>query len=144
MKTGNRLSSGNLMLLELVFAIIFFCLAMAASMSVFGNAYEMSSRAEDQDAALRETDSAAEIIRSSETKEEMDSLLTAAGFTGSMETGYEKLVCDDRYRLTISLSESGKLIQADMLCYSAKDGTQSEPMEPFYDLSIKHALKGGL
>ena len=144
MKTGNRLSSGNLMLLELVFAIVFFCLAMAASMSVCGNAYEMSSRAEDQGAALRETDSAAEIIRSSETKEEMDSLLNSAGFTGNMETGYEKLFCDDKYRLTISLSESGKLIQADMLCYSAKDSTQNEPIEPFYDLSIKHALKGGL
>ena len=144
MRIGNRLSSGNLMLLELIFAIIFFSLAMAASMSVFGNAYEMSSRAEDQSAALRETDSAAEIIRSSETKEEMDSLLTAAGFTGDIDTGYEKLYGNDKYRLTISLSGNGKLIQADMLCCPVKDAAGSGSPEPFYDLRIKHAMKGGL
>ena len=143
MNIKRRLSSGDLMLLELVFAIIFFSLAIAASMSVFGNAYEMSHVAESRSQAVRETDSAAEVIRSSETKEEMESLLTGNGFGIKGNGCYEKLFGNDAYRLIINVSESERLINADMRCFYTKDSASYSSSEPFYDLTIQHAVKGG-
>ena len=104
MKFRRRLTSGDLLLLELVFAIIFFCLTMSASMAVFGNAYEMSSKAESLDDAVRESNSAIEIIRSSDTAEEIDSLLASSGFSGNSGSSYSKEYGNDKYRIEIKVS----------------------------------------
>ncbi|MCR4590835.1 MAG: hypothetical protein K5668_08450 [Lachnospiraceae bacterium] len=138
-----RLSSGDLMLLELVFAIIFFCLTMAGTMSVFGNAYEMSTVAEDRDLATRETATAAEIIRASGSRTEMDGLLQSNGFTPAGENVYEKTYGDGKYRLTISVSMPETMLNADMACYYTKSTASHSSDEAFYDLNIRHSMKGG-
>ena len=64
MKERTRLSSGNMLLLELLFAIIFFSLTLSVTLSVFGEAYVLSRRAEGLDLAVAEANDVAEIIRS--------------------------------------------------------------------------------
>ena len=140
---NRRLSSGDLMLLELIFAIIFFCISMAATMSVFGNAYEMSSIAGDRDISIREVASAAEIIRAADTKEELDSYLTSEGFAPSGENGYEKTYGDGRYHLNLILSMSGTMLNADLRCYYNKSTATHSTDEAFYQLDIRHSMKGG-
>ena len=137
-----RLSSGDLMLLELVFAIVFFCLSMAAAMSVFGNAYEMSSVAEDRDISVREISSAAEIIRASDSKEEMGSYLLSEGFATAGNDVYEKTYGDGEYRLVITVTGTGTLYSADMSCYYVKSTASHNTKEAFYDLVVKHSMKG--
>ena len=66
MKERTRLSSGNMLLLELLFAIIFFSLTLSVTLSVFGEAYALSRQAEGKDLAVAEANDVAEIIRSSE------------------------------------------------------------------------------
>ncbi len=134
MKFKRRLTSGDLLLLELVFAIIFFCLTMSASMAVFGNAYEMSSKAEKLDAAVREANSAAEIIRSANTADDIYSMLQTEGFTGSGGV-YSKEYGDGKYSINIIGVQNVNLFSADIVCKDTKGTT-----EPIYEINIKHAL----
>ncbi len=133
MNIRRRLTSGDMLLLELIFAIVFFCLAMAASMSVFGNAYEMSSKAAARDMAVREAASAAEIVRSAESFKEAGELLVRAGYTFS-GSGYEKTFGDEGNTISVNLKEAGKLITADIRCYDLS-GTEEDAI---YSLTVDH------
>ena len=134
MNIRRRLTSGDMLLLELIFAIVFFCLAMAASMSVFGNAYEMSSKAALKDMAVREAASTAEIVRSSDSFKEAGELLTMAGFT--LSGGSYERTFGDGESISVTLKEEGKLITANIDCYdSSGDGG-----EAVYSLTINHCI----
>lgn len=140
MNLRQRLTAGNLLLLELILALIFFSLTMSATMSVFGRAYEMSKEAAGIDMALAQSNSAIEIIRSSDTPEEIRDMLTGNGFTNPEEGKYEKEYGDGRYNMELTISEEGNLTTA---CISCLDIEHSEDTaEPLYEISIKHALKG--
>ncbi len=142
MRYRKRLSSGDLLLLELIFAIVFFSLAMAASMSVFGNAYEMSSKAEKLDSAIRESDSAAEMIRSSGTEDEINYLFTNNGYSVSPDGEFSKEYNNGKSIIVITTSVDGKLFTGDIACYDAPGKASEKTAEPVYDISIKHALTG--
>ncbi len=131
MNIRRRLSSGDLLLLELVFAIIFFCLAMAASMSVFGNAYEMSSKAAATNEAVREAVSAAEMIRASSSVEEAGEFLKMNGFTPSSDSRFEKKYGDEDSTISVSLTTSGRLMTGTIECFD-KDGNS------LYSLTVDH------
>ena len=139
MKARRRLSSGDLLLLELVFAIVFFCLAMAATMSVFGKAYEMSASAKAQDLAIVETNAAAEMIRSSETADEADRLLRAGGLESAGNGGYTKAYGDGKYILRVETSMDGSMYRADMHCGRAEADADT-PAE--YEITIDHFMRG--
>jgi hypothetical protein len=139
MKARRRLSSGDLLLLELVFAIIFFCLAMAATMSVFGKAYEMSDLAKGQDLAVVETNAVAEIIRASKSSDEADKLLKASGLESVGKGEYSKTYGDGKYVMSILTSETDGMYTAQMHC--VKQGAGAD--EPgVYDISIDHYMRG--
>ncbi len=142
MKTRRRLTSGDLMLLELIFAILFFCLAMAASLSVFGNAYEMSEKAEATDLAVFESNGAAELIRSSSTLKEAETLLKNNGYSVKDGTSSEKLYGDGRFKIAVNMTEKGKLVNAEFNCFYMDDKGFNDPSEPFYTITIKHYMKG--
>ena len=139
MNLKQRLSSGNLLLMELIFALAFFSVAMAATMSVFGRSYEMSKEAAGINMALRESNSAIEIIRSSDDTGEIGSTLEKAGFSPAGDTGYEKEYGDGKYSMELSFKEEGNLLTADITCFEKNKDTS----DPLYEISIKHALKGG-
>ncbi len=141
MRARQRLSSGDMLLLELVFAIIFFSLSIAATMSVFGTAYELSSGAADKNRAVTETNAAAEIIRSSDTVSEADKLLKKGGFTGDASGVYTRDYGDGRYRMKIETALRGRLYTAGVACYKKESGTETIS-EPIYSLTVEHAMKG--
>ncbi len=140
MNLRQRLSAGNLLLLELILALIFFSLTMSATMSVFGRAYEMSKEAAGIDMALAQSNSAIEIVRSADTYEEIRDILTGNGFTSPEEGKYEKEYGDGRYNMELTLSKEGNLLTADVSCLDTGHG--EDTAEPLYEISIKHALKG--
>ncbi len=140
MNLRQRLSSGNLLLLELILALIFFSLTMAATMSVFGRAYEMSKQAAGIDMALAQSNSAIEIVRSADTAEEIRETLTGEGYSNPEEGRYEKEYGDGKYNMELTLSEDGNLVTADISCLDNADG--KDTAEPLYEISIKHAVKG--
>ncbi|MCR5024926.1 MAG: hypothetical protein K6A90_11440 [Lachnospiraceae bacterium] len=140
MNLRQRLSAGNLLLLELILALVFFSLTMAATMSVFGRAYEMSKDAAGIDMALAQSNSAIEIIRSVDRSEEIRNILTGNGFSNPEEGRYEKGYGDGRYNMELILSKEGNLITADISCLDNED--RADTAEPLYEISIKHAVKG--
>ena len=140
MRARQRLSSGDLLLLELVFAIIFFSLSIAATMSVFGKAYELSSGAAGRNMAVTESNAAAEIIRASSDEAEADELLKKGGFTFS-QGRYFKDYGDGKYCMTVDTAKEGRLFRADISCYKVTDA-DAPASDPVYSLTIEHAMKG--
>ncbi|MCR5775299.1 MAG: hypothetical protein K6G42_09475 [Lachnospiraceae bacterium] len=138
MKERTRLSSGNMLLLELLFALIFFSLTLSVTLSVFGKAYAISLQAEGKEAAVAESNDVAEIIRSASGESEIKELLKAKGVTEESDGHYSMIYGDGRYRMEISTSVKGKLYTADIACYDPKN-----PDASLYDLKVEHALKEG-
>lgn len=141
MKERTRLSSGNMLLLELLFALIFFSLTLSVTLSVFGEAYVLSRQAEGRDMAVAEANDVAEIIRSAEFISEIDGLLTQNGFSRGSDGQYMGEYNNDKYSIIVSTSVSGRLFTADIACYDLRSGG-AEP--PIYELKVEHAVKDGM
>ncbi len=140
MKERTRLSSGNMLLLELLFALIFFSLTLSVTLSVFGEAYVLSRQAEGLDLSVAEANDVAEIIRSAKRVSDMDGLLALAGLTKTGDGTYMSSYGEDKYDLTVTTSLSGRLYSAVITCREAG----AAPDEPaMYELSVDHALKEG-
>jgi len=137
-KERTRLSSGNMLLLELLFALIFFSLSLSVTLSVFGQAYVLSKKAEGKDLAVAETNDVAEIIRSARSVSEIDSLLTARGLSADEGGRYLLSYGDDKYNMIVTTSLSGKLYTADIACYDSNNA--SDPAA-IYELKVEHAVK---
>lgn len=138
MKERTRLSSGNMLLLELLFAIIFFSLALSVTLSVFGEAYVLSKQAEGRDMAVAETNDVAEMIRSAQYASEMDDLFARKGLTKDADGHYVGGYGDGRYSMMISSEITGKLYSADIACYDLKNSGQTDAI---YTLRVDHAVK---
>ena len=142
MREKHRLSSGQLLLLELVIAVGFFSMSVAVTMSIFGNAYAMSSEAEAKKHAVYKADDISEIIRSVSDEAEIDRSLINYGFVNNNGI-YEMRYSEDKYRVTVSPSVSGKLYEAEVDFYDESNETENANTEPFYTVIIDHALKKG-
>lgn len=139
MKERTRLSSGNMLLLELLFALIFFSLTLSVTLSVFGEAYVMSRQAEGVNLAVAEANDVAEIIRSAEKASDIEGLLSLKGLSRMSDGIYMSSYGDDRYDIIVTSSQSGRLYSAVITCRKAGDA----PEEPaLYELAVDHALKG--
>lgn len=138
MKERTRLSSGNMLLLELLFAIIFFSLTLSVTLSVFGEAYVLSRQAEGLDLAVAEANDVAEIIRSAKRVSDMDDLLALAGLSKTGDGVYQSSYGDDKYALTVTSSLSGRLYSAVISCREA-GAAEGEPA--MYEITVEHALK---
>lgn len=140
MKERSRLSAGNMLLLELLFAIIFFSLTLSVTLSVFGQAYSVSRQAEGRELAVAEANDIAEIIRSVRKTDEIDGLLALKGVTKESDGKYVMTYGDGDYRMTIDTSLTGRLYLAEIACYSE---TGASGAEPVYELTVEHAVKTG-
>lgn len=139
MKERTRLSSGNMLLLELLFALIFFGFTLSVTLSVFGEAYVLSKQAEGKDMAVAETNDVAEVIRSAEYSDEIDKLLTVKGLTKDETGNYTASFGDDKYNMVISTALSGKLYTAEIKCFDPRNSDGN----PIYALTVDHAVKDG-
>lgn len=138
MKERTRLSSGNMLLLELLFAIIFFSLALSVTLSVFGEAYVLSRQAEGKDMAVAEANDVAEIIRSAEYASDIEGLLALKGLSSDADGRYVYSYGNDRYNMVVSTSLAGKLFTADIACY---DSNKNADPATIYELTVEHAVK---
>ena len=139
MKERTRLSSGNMLLLELLFALIFFSLTLSVTLSVFGEAYVLSRQAEGRDMAVAEVNDVAEIIRSADHVSEIEEMLIRKGFSKGADGLYNEKYGDDKYRMTISAAVAGRLYTANIACYDLRNEET-----PIYELKIEHAVKDGM
>ncbi len=137
MNKKERPSSGSLLMLELIFAIVFFALAIAVTVSVFGKAYVLSSKATAIDMAVAETNDIAEMIRSSDSEEEIEGLISKKGMKKVSDGKYEMSYGEGKFSLDMNVDKEGKLYSASMVCVDNGTG------EDVYDILIQHALKGG-
>ncbi len=137
MNNKERPSSGSLLMLELIFAIVFFALAIAVTVSVFGKAYVLSSKATAIDMAVAETNDIAEMIRSSDSEGEIEDLISKKGMKKVSDGKYEMPYGEGKFSLDMSVDREGKLYSASMVCVDNSTG------EDVYDILIQHALKGG-
>ncbi len=142
MREKHRLSSGQLLLLELVIAVGFFSMSVAVTMSIFGNAYAMSSEAEAKKHAVYKADDISEIIRSESEETEIDRSLKDYGFVNNNGI-YEMRYSEDKYRVTVSPFVAGRLYEAELDFYDESDELENTETEPFYTVIIDHALKKG-
>ena len=139
MKKRQRLSSGNLLLLELIFAMFFFSFAVTVTVSVLGMAYQMSESAYASNMAVLQSKDVAEIVRACGSESEAGELLAQKGLSPDGRGGYSMLYGQDKYRLSLSLSENeiDGLYTADIVCRKVSSGDQ------IYELSIDHRMTGG-
>ena len=142
MKERTRLSSGNMLLLELLFALIFFSLTLSVTLSVFGEAYVLSRQAEGRDMAVAEANDVAEMIRSSEYISEIDGLLTRRGFSRDSQGNYTGDYGDGKYRMVVSTTIAERLFTADIACYDSNI-EETDPAAAVYELKVEHAVKDG-
>lgn len=138
MKERSRLSAGNMLLLELLFAIVFFSLTLSVTLSVFGQAYSISKKAEGRTLAVAESNDIAEIIRSGSKAEEIENLFSLKGVRKESEGNYTMTYGDGQYRMSIYVSRSGRLYIADISCYAEGGGSAEEPL---YQITVEHAVK---
>ncbi len=145
MRKRHRLSSGQLLLLEIVFAVTFFCIAVAVTMSIFGRAYEMSSYARAKKEAVLETDNTSEIIRSCEDKEEIDERLTDYGFEYTDNGVYIKHYGDGRYRIMIvpELKKESRIYSANITNYIEKELDDNPNAESVFSVIVDHVIDEG-
>ena len=138
MKERTRLSSGNMLLLELLFAIIFFSLTLSVTLSVFGEAYALSRQAEGKELAVAESNDVAEIIRSSVYASEIDDLLALKGLTRDSDGRYISSYGNGRYTMVVSTSLDGRLYTANIACY---DSNVNADPAAIYELKVEHAVR---
>lgn len=143
MKERVRLSSGNMLLLELLFALIFFSLTLSVTLSVFGEAYVLSRQAEGRDMAVAEANDVAEIIRSAEYISEIEGLLSQKGLVRGADGQYTGEYSDSKYGIVVSTSVSGRLYTADIACYDFLSD-EMYPASAIYELKVEHAVKDGM
>ncbi len=135
MKERHRLSPGQLLLLELVLAITFFGLTIAVTLAVFGDAYEMSARAEAEEKAVTETGNVIELIRSAENEEKIDELFQTYGLSKISDGVYEETYGSGKYKMTVKSYVEERLYTADITCFEAEDSV--------FAISVDHALRKG-
>lgn len=140
MKEKTRLSAGNMLLLELLFAIIFFSLTLSVTLSVFGEAYALSRQAEGRNLAVAEANDVAEIIRSAVYASDVEGLLALKGLTGNGDGTYTMEYGDGKYRMVVTTGLQGRLYTADIECYNAAGEPDAEAV---YGLKVDHAVKEG-
>ena len=140
MRERTRLSAGNMLLLELLFAIIFFSLTLSVTLSVFGEAYALSRQAEGRTLAVAESNDVAEIIRSAVYASDMEGLFALKGLAREGDNSYTMDFGDGKYRMTVTAGLQGRLYSADIKCF---DLAGSPAGEAIYELKVDHAVKEG-
>ncbi|SKB74386.1 hypothetical protein SAMN06296386_104318 [Lachnospiraceae bacterium] len=143
MREKSRLSSGQLLLLELIFAVAFFCVSAAVTMSIFGKAYEISAESEAKTSAAHEADAVSEVIRSVSDEAEIDGFLRENGFELQENGSYEKIYDNGKFCMTITPSVNGRLYSAEINSYVAEKRRKEPDTEPVFTMVIKHALRKG-
>lgn len=151
MNKRKRASSGSLFLMELILAILLFCIAAAICVSVFAKSHIMHQDAKTLNMAMNTVQNTAEIIRSENDINEIKSKLNnlypdsdiSKSFPGTSEAYFDSNMStissknDATYILEIVCENKN-----DLLCstITMKKNIVDNNLDPIYDLYIEHAL----
>ncbi|MCH4208465.1 MAG: hypothetical protein LKF79_06060 [Solobacterium sp.] len=147
----SKASSSNLFLLELILSILIFALASAVCVSFFMRSHTLSTSAYDLNHSVECADNAAEIVRSADSEEDLQNLLSAEYGTSLKETdegnGYTvyTISCDSSfdvcemndaaYLLSIQVHTEGSLLLAKIEVMAAGS------TDSIFDVTAEHVLK---
>ena len=145
MERSKSTNGSGLFLLELTFAILFFAIASSVCLQIFAKAHTMTSDAAELSRAVAECSSAAEIVDSAGSSEELFGTFSAAypmcSISGTtLEVSYDKSFepCSDdaaaQYKMTVGISEGSGGITAE-IAFSSADGE-------IYSLSVFRHIQG--
>lgn len=138
-------------LMELIFAILIFSIASAISVSAFAKAHSLSSQASLQNASVTLVSSAADLVRSSSSREDAEDLLAksysrAEQTSGTWSVFYDQDLqeckkSDAAYCLTIRLSgpEDG-LLKAALNFYGIGNEKDNSSGGSVCSLTVEHAV----
>lgn len=138
MERSKRINSPGILLTELIFAVLIFAVAAAVCMQLFAGAHSMSTRSVELSHAVSECSSAAELVSSLNSADELEKLIYAvyptaekAGESYTVFFSADFLPCPKtEARYTLSLNASGEEggVNADIVFSSAD--------EDIYTLSV--------
>ena len=143
MRERHRLSSGQLLLMELIIAVGFFCFSAAVTMSIFGKAYVISVESAAKERSAIEADSVSETIRSVSNEAEIDELLRKLGYECKSDGNYEKIFDEGKYKMVIVSSVEKRLYKAEIKSFIISRSDDASDTEPVFTMEVLHALKNG-
>ena len=141
MKQRTRAGSRNLFLLELVISILFFSLASAVCIQLFAESYSKSKSARQLSQAANASSTVAETVLSSQSGEELISLLRSIypqGEISRTEAGFSLKSPLEDTRLTIKTD----VRQTDRML-TAEISVEDEGGIEVYHLTVSHHLQRG-
>lgn len=134
-------------LMELIFAILLFAIASAISVSAFAKAHSLSAQASLQNASVTLVSSAADLIRSSSSREDAEQLLTD-NYNKAEQTDHVVSIYYDRnlaetnaanadYVLSVELSAPDQGLMTALL-----DFHKAADEDSVCHLKLEHAVTG--
>ncbi len=144
MGNSKRARPSSLFLIEIIFSILFFAVASSVCVQILAKAHTMSQEARNLNFAVIECSSAAEILTAGESKADAESLISGYYNYAKTEDGKITVFFDDSfsectkkdgaYILTCSLSENGKMLDADIVLNTAAG-------DEIYSLKTGHHIR---
>lgn len=143
MNQRHRASSSSLFLMELILAILFFCIASTICISIFARSHSMNVDARNLNNAVSEASNIAEIISSSNSMSEIDKLLSDE-YEGIKNNGDKYLVILDKefnptlseayFGMEINFKENDELLDSHISIYELESETV------IYELDVTHFI----
>lgn len=135
MKARKRASSSTLFLMELILAILFFCIAAAICVYVFAMSHVIHLGSVEQDNAVKITQNISEILRSSKDKEDLvQGLTTTFNISGEVNLNDDIIIKESGLTTTLISSYNQGLLSLD-ITVTAGDGQE------IYTILIEHFLE---
>lgn len=140
MNTRHRASSSSLFLMELILAILLFCIASTICISIFAKSHTMNKDAGKLNMAVNEAANVAESIMASESCDDMELNLKRAYENALVEGNRTVIRLDDTftstakadtYEMIIEYRENGTLLLANITVLEVESGTE------IYSLGLK-------
>lgn len=135
MKARKRASSSTLFLMELILAVLFFCIAAAICVYVFAMSHVIHLGSVEQDNAVKITQNISEILRSSRDKEDLvRGLSSAFNIPSGINLNDDIIIKEDALTATLTPSYNQGLFSFD-ITVKAADGQE------IYNILIEHFLE---
>lgn len=135
MKARKRASSSTLFLMELILAILFFCIAAAICVYVFAMSHVIHLGSVEQDNAVKITQNISEILRSSKDKEDLvQGLSSTFNISGEVNLNDDIIIKESGLTTTLIPSYNQGLLSLD-ITVTAGDGQE------IYTILIEHFLE---
>lgn len=135
MKARKRASSSTLFLMELILAILFFCIAAAICVYVFAMSHVIHLGSVEQDNAVKITQNISEILRSSRDKEDLvRGLSSTFNLSREINLNDDIIIKEDGLIATLSPSYHQGLFSLN-ITVTASDGQE------IYSILVEHFLE---